>query len=190
MSISSMAPFSIRRCCLLPCRCHMTSIMATMSKVGPFSLLLTWINPLNHRNNPHLPEHQNNFPRFPGGSAGKESTCNAGDLGLMPQLGRSPGEGKGYPLWSSGLENSMDCIVHRVAKSRTQLSHFHSLKDSKRWGCGGNWRRAWCVHYGVYSLGYQVTRHRALSTFSDTKSVCLSKKGETFSFRISYFLFC
>ena len=122
MSISSMAPFSIRRCCLLPCRCHMTSIMATMSKVGPFSLLLTWINPLNHRNNPHLPEHQNNFPRFPGGSAGKESTCNAGDLGLMPQLGQSPGEGKGYPLWSSGLENSMDCIVHRVAKSRTLLS--------------------------------------------------------------------
>ena len=50
-------------------------------------------------------------------SVGKESICNAGDLGLIPGLGRSPGEGKGYPLQYSGLENSMDCIVHGVAKS-------------------------------------------------------------------------
>ena len=62
---------------------------------------------------------------FPGGSAGKESACNAGDLGLIPGLGRSPGEGKGYPLQYSGLENSMDCIVHRVTKSQIQLSYFH-----------------------------------------------------------------
>ena len=62
---------------------------------------------------------------FPCGSAGKESACNAGDLGLIPGLGRSPGEGKGYPLQYFGLENSMDCIVHGVAKSRTQLSDFH-----------------------------------------------------------------
>ena len=45
---------------------------------------------------------------FPGGSAGKESACNAGDLGLIPGLGRSPGEGKGYPLQYFGQENSMD----------------------------------------------------------------------------------
>ena len=56
---------------------------------------------------------------FPCGSAGKESTCNAGDLGLIPGLGRSPGEGKGYPLQYSGLENSMNCIVHGVAESDT-----------------------------------------------------------------------
>ena len=62
---------------------------------------------------------------FPCGSAGKESACNAGDLGSIPGLGRSPGEGKGYPLQYSGLENSMDCIVHGVAKSRTRLSDFH-----------------------------------------------------------------
>ena len=62
---------------------------------------------------------------FPGGSAGKESACNAGDLGSVPGLGRSPGEGKGYPLQYFGLENSMDCIVHVVAKSQTQLSDFH-----------------------------------------------------------------
>ena len=53
----------------------------------------------------------------PCGSAGKESTCNVGDLGLIPGLGRSPGEGKGYLLQYSGLENSMDHIVHGVTES-------------------------------------------------------------------------
>ena len=62
---------------------------------------------------------------FPGGSAGKESACNAGDLGVIPGLGRSPGEGNGYLLQFCGLENSMDCIVHGVTKSWTQLSDFH-----------------------------------------------------------------
>ena len=56
---------------------------------------------------------------FPGGSAGKESTCNVGDLGLIPGLGRSPGEGNGYLLQYFGLEISMDCIVHGVTKSWT-----------------------------------------------------------------------
>ena len=50
-----------------------------------------------------------------------------GDLGSIPGLGRFPGEGKGYPLQHSGLENSMDCIVHGVAKSWTQLNGFHFL---------------------------------------------------------------
>ena len=59
---------------------------------------------------------------FPCGSSGKESTCSVGDLGLIPGFGRSPGEGNGYPLQYSGLENSLDCIVHGVAKSRTRLS--------------------------------------------------------------------
>ena len=62
---------------------------------------------------------------FPGGSAGKESTCNVGDLDSIPGLGRSPGERKGYPLQYSGLENSTDCIVRGVAKSQTRLSDFH-----------------------------------------------------------------
>ena len=56
---------------------------------------------------------------FPVGSAGKESVCNAGDLGSIPGLGRSPEEGKGYLFQYSGLENSMDCIVHSSAKSWT-----------------------------------------------------------------------
>ena len=57
------------------------------------------------------------FLGFPGGSAGKESACNVGDLGSTPGLGRSPGEGKGYSLQFSGLENYMDCVVHGVTKS-------------------------------------------------------------------------
>ena len=62
---------------------------------------------------------------FPGGSAGKESACNVGDLGLIAGLGRSPGEGKGYPLQYSGMENSMNYTVHEVAKSQTRVSNFH-----------------------------------------------------------------
>ena len=65
------------------------------------------------------------FLGFLGGSAGKESTCNEGGLGSIPGLGRYPGEGNGYPLQYSGLENSMNCIVHGVAKSQTRLSNFH-----------------------------------------------------------------
>ena len=56
---------------------------------------------------------------FPDGSAGKESTCHVRDLGSVPGLGRSPGEGNGNPLQYSGLDNSMDSIVHGVTKSQT-----------------------------------------------------------------------
>ena len=59
------------------------------------------------------------------GSAGKDFACNVGDLGSTPGLGSSLGEEKGYPLQYSGLENSMDCIVHGVTKSWTRLSNFH-----------------------------------------------------------------
>ena len=72
-------------------------------------------------------EFRDSMKGFPCGSAGKESTCNAGDLGSILGWGRSPGEGKGYPLQYSGLENSMDCIVHGVAKSQAWLSNFHSF---------------------------------------------------------------
>ena len=62
---------------------------------------------------------------LPGSSAGKESACNAGDSGSIPGLGRSAGEGIGYPFRCSDLENSMDCIEHGVAKSQTRLSDFY-----------------------------------------------------------------
>ena len=76
----------------------------------------------------HKPIRPNGDQRgFPGGSDGKESACIAGDLGSIPGLGGYPGGGNGYPLQYSGLENSMDCIVHGVTKSWTRLSdiHFH-----------------------------------------------------------------
>ena len=56
---------------------------------------------------------------FPDSSVGEESACSAGDPSLIPGLGRSTGEGKGYPLQYSALEYSVDCIVHGVAKSQT-----------------------------------------------------------------------
>ena len=74
----------------------------------------------------HLQNKKNSiFLGFSCGSAGKESTCIAGDLGSIPGLGRSIGEGKGYPLQYSGLEKSMDFIVHGVTESLTRLSDFH-----------------------------------------------------------------
>ena len=63
---------------------------------------------------------------FPGSSEVEASACNAGDLGLIPGSGRSPGEGNSYPLQYSGLENSMDCTVYGVPKSRTRLNDFHT----------------------------------------------------------------
>ena len=70
---------------------------------------------------------------FPCGSAGKESACNAGDLGLIPGLGRYPGEGESYPVRYSGLENFMDCIVRGVTKSWTWLSDFHFTSLQPPW---------------------------------------------------------
>ena len=74
--------------------------------------------------------HQLQRQGFPDSSVGKESTCNEEDPGSIPGLGRSAGEVIGYPLQYSGLQNSMDCIIHRVTKSWTQLSDFHfTYKD-------------------------------------------------------------
>ena len=72
------------------------------------------------------------FWGFPGGSDSKESACNVGDLDLSPGLGRSSGEGNGYPLQYSGLEKSTDggawqATVHEVAESQTWLSNFYLL---------------------------------------------------------------
>ena len=76
----------------------------------------SWVGKIHwRRDRPPTPV----FLGFPAGSAGKESACNARDLGSIPRLERFPGEGKGYPLQYSGLENSMDCVVHGIAKSWT-----------------------------------------------------------------------
>ena len=83
------------------------------------------------------------FLGFPCGSVGKESACNARDLGLIPGLGRSPGEGKGYPLQYSGLENSMDFIVQGVTKSQTRLNDFHFLILTLVWSDRAIYRYLW-----------------------------------------------
>ena len=96
--------------------------------------------------NPHHSSSEVKWLGSPGGSADKETTCYAGDLGSVPGLGRSPGEAEGYPLQYSGLENSMDCIVHRVTKSRTQLRNFHfhspNLGDWKKFSEGAEYKSA------------------------------------------------
>ena len=89
---------------------------------------------------------------FPDSSAGKESACNVGDQGLIPGLGRSPGDGKGYPLQYSGLENSMDYTVYGVAKSRTELSLSHTEQI-------GGFRFAW----------YKRLSSRALTSITPQK---------------------
>ena len=93
-------------------RIQKTKLMRMWSN-GNFHSLF---NVLGTQNDTALPSQNQGFPC---GSAGKESACNAGDLGLIPGLGRSPRGGKGYPLQYSGLENSMDSVVHGVTKSWT-----------------------------------------------------------------------
>ena len=90
---------------------------------------------------------------FHGGSVGKGSTCNAGDPGSIHALRRSPGEGKGYPLQYSGLENSMDCIVHGVyTKRRTRLSDFHFHYDRSP---AVVWV-SWDGHSSLITLGLKI----------------------------------
>ena len=72
-----------------------------------------------HKHRVHVCVYICIYTGFPGGSDGKEFPCNVGDLGMIPGLGRCPGERNGYPLQYSGLENSMNCIGHGVSKSDT-----------------------------------------------------------------------
>ena len=87
------------------------------------------------------------FLGFPDGSEGKESTCNVGDLGLISELGSSPGGGHGNPLKYSYLENPMDrgawqATVHEIAKSWTRLSDLtftFNFNPTKHWSCWKPW---------------------------------------------------
>ena len=112
-------------CILRPLGDSVHSLIAQLVK-NPPAVRETWVDPRVRkvpwrRDRPPTPV----FLGFPCGSAAKESACNVGDLGSIPGLERSPGEGKGHSLQYPGLEDSMDCIVHGVSKSRTRLSDFH-----------------------------------------------------------------
>ena len=125
---------------------------------------------------PRNPQPKGNYPvqtltlvsqGFPCGSAGKESVCNVGDLGLIPGLGRSPGEGKGHPLQYSGLENSMDCIVRGVTKSWTRLSdfHFQAVLRKTNWeGCSLDscWPLSSLLLLPTYAKLLHITESRSL----------------------------
>ena len=87
--------------------------------LGTFFLIDCQIQVLALKRNKHSKKKV-----FPSGSDGNGSTHNAGDLGSIHGLEKSPGEGNGYPLQYSGLENSMDCIVHGAPKGWPQLSDF------------------------------------------------------------------
>ena len=126
--------------------CHLNKCpMKLMSNKIPFPFLALDLN--------------GNYPGldvgFPCGSAGQEFACNVGDLGSIPGLGRSPGERKGYPLQYSGLENSMDRILHGVSKSQTRLSDFdfhfqtlylESLSDFFFFFCSPTWHEGSQFH--------------------------------------------
>ena len=105
---------------------HVAHLVNSDDKNGPKVTLVNYSVNQSSLQNPTLPPYSA-MMGLPGGLASKESACNAGDLCSIAVLGRYPGEGSGYPLQYSGLENSMDCIIHGVAKSQTWLSdvYFH-----------------------------------------------------------------
>ena len=108
----------------LCCFVEFSSLIAPLVKNSPAmqEILVRFLGQEDHWRGDRLPTPV--FLGFPGGSAGKELACNAGDLGSVPGLGRSPGEGKGYPLQYSGLENYI-----RTIQSNTEL-----LELSSPWG--------------------------------------------------------
>ena len=119
------------------------------------------------------------FLGLPYGSAGKESTCNAGDLGSIPGSGRSAGEGIGYPFKYSGLENSTDSVVHGVAKSRTRLSDFHFLFKWKKNHCN------YCLYHITLSA---MKRCCSLASMYREEKQTRNKVSREISFQVAAML--
>ena len=105
---------------------------------------------------------------FPCGSAGKESACNAGDLGSIPGLRRSPGGGKGCPVQYSGLEKSRDCRVHGVAKHQAQLSL--SLSDNDEFSNSPSG----CLLFYLFCLNLYITvSFQSICSIQPNSVLCL-----------------
>ena len=102
-----------------PLQYSWASLVAQLVK-NPPAMWETWVRSLGWED-----PVEKGKATHPGGSEVKASGCNAGHLGLIPGLGRSPGEGKGYPLQYSALENPMDGTVHGVTEIRRRLRDFH-----------------------------------------------------------------
>ena len=126
-----------------------------------------------------------------GSSAGKEFTCNAGGLGLIPGLGRSPGEGKSFPLQYSDPENFKDCIVHGVAKGRTRLNDFHFLSfllqlnssNKTKYEYIHTWETITTIKIMNTSTALQIFLH--LIVFPPMQPVCELKSGHLCKILIS-----
>ena len=95
--------------------------------------ILWWFLPYISMNRPQVYMCTPILNHIYASSNGKERACNVGDLGLIPRLGTSPGEGNSYSLQYFGLENSMDCILYGVAKSQTWLLTFTSTFTLRFW---------------------------------------------------------
>ena len=123
---------------------------------------------------------------FPGGSGGKEFSCNAGDLGLVPGLGRSPGEGNGYPLQYSCLENSTDRGAWRASwwghkQSDTTEQQTHSYCNiilHER-----NWKSNKRMKVKIKNWKQFIKKTERQAPKTDKTSCCRLKKGN--SFRLS-----
>ena len=131
---------------------------------------------------------------FPDSSIGKESACIAGDLGSIP----GSGEGIGYPLQYSGLENFMDCIVHGVAKSQTWLSNFHFHFTSRGDECSclmvniffgttllGNWDEAWLFQFCGHCWVFQICWYIECNTLTASSFRVLNSSTEILSHQIA-----
>ena len=119
---------------------------------------------------------------FFGGSTGKESACNEGDLAVIPELGRSPGEGKGYPLFWP--ENSMDCRVHGVTKSWTQLSSRVEATQQHQQVIHQVSFSFYVLLISYESLSkWQIAKEKAVNTYGGNIS-CFECKCETFNLEI------
>ena len=128
------------------------------------------------------------FMGFPGGSGSKESTCSEGDLGLIPGLGRSPGEGKDYPLQHSGLENSMDCIVHSLRHRGWDGWTASPTRWTWVWASSGSWW--WTGKPGVLHWTDKVKKLRMFRPLTLLFIFFVLRKGkEKSSFLFFFFPF-
>ena len=133
------------KCFINKVPCHARK--SVKQKVLSSNSSLCSIGPLS---NVHFPSKRVTFILFlelllglPGGSAGKKYACNVGDLGLIPGLGRSPGEGNSYPLQYCGLENSMDCTVRGGHK---ELETVSSVSQNKQF------KIIFCLQRGIFGV--------------------------------------
>ena len=128
-------------------------------------------------------QHLRAMMGFLGGSAGKKSACNEGDLGSIPGLGRSSRKGKGYPLQYFGLENSVGWKVHGVTKSRTQqLSHVPRICNKKAEYLPNEWY-SYYMQWGLGSYPYKLMAWTGFTGTCGMGRIWIGREGEINSWK-------